>query len=71
MSGTSGFVLPSGTTIADPSANLGLANKQWVDTSIKNYVANYFTSHHYASTESASAVSSKLTNGSFYYKLSK
>lgn len=71
MSGTSGFVLPSGTTIADPSANLGLANKQWVDTSIKNYVNNYFTSHHYASTESASAVSGRLSNGSFYYKLSK
>lgn len=71
MSGTTGFVLPSGTTIADPSANLGLANRQWVNTSIQNYVDTYFTSHHYASTESASAVSSRLSNGSFYYKLSK
>lgn len=71
MSGTTGFALPSGTTIADPSANLGLANKQWVDTNIRNYVDNYFTSRHYASTESASAVSSRLSNGSFYYKLSR
>ena len=53
------------------SANLGLANKQWVDTNIRNYVNDYFTSHHYASTESASAVSGRLENGSFYYKLSK
>ena len=71
MSGTTGFVLPSGTTIADPSANLGLANRQWVNARISAEVSNYFTSHHYASTEEASAVSSKLANGSFYYKLSK
>ena len=71
MSGTSGFVLPSGTTIADPSANLGLANRQWVNSRISTEVSNYFTSHHYASTEEASAVSSRLANGSFYYKLSR
>ena len=71
MSGTSGFVLPSGTTIADPSANLGLANRQWVNSRITTEVSNYFTSHHYASTEEASAVSSRLANGSFYYKLSQ
>jgi hypothetical protein len=71
LTGVAGFVLPSGTTIADPSANLGIANKQWVNTRIKNEIDNYHANFHYVGTSSAESAMQGKENGSFYYKLSQ
>ena len=70
MSGASGFVLPSGTTIADPSTNLGLANRQWVTSQINTAISNYHAEFHYVGTAAASSAMAGKENGSFYYKLS-
>lgn len=70
MSGTLGFVLPSGTTIADPSANLGLANRQWVNARITAEINNYHAGKHITGTSDANTALSGKENGSFYYKLS-
>ena len=71
MSGTTGFTLPSGTTIADPSANLGLTNRQWVNTAIANAINNYHANKHIVNTVDASTALSGKENGTFYYKLSQ
>ena len=71
MSGTSGFVLPSGTTIADPSANLGLTNRQWVNTAISNAINDYHVGKHITGTADANTALSGKANGTFYYKLSQ
>lgn len=71
MSGTTGFVLPSGTTIADPSANLGLTNRQWVNTAINNAINNYHAGKHITGTADANSALSGKANGTFYYKLSQ
>lgn len=70
LSGASGFVLPSGTTIADPSSNLGLANKQWATNYVDTYVADYFSKMHFTGTSAADTAMEGKPNGSFYYKLS-
>lgn len=70
MSGTTGFVLPSGTTIADPSANLGLANRQWVNTAIVNAINDYHANKHIVNTVDANTALDGKENGTFYYKLS-
>lgn len=71
MSGTTGFVLPSGTTIADPSANLGLTNRQWVNTAITNAINDYHAGKHITGTADANSALSGKANGTFYYKLSQ
>lgn len=71
MSGTTGFALPSGTTIADPSANLGLANRQWVLNQISNKINDYHADYHYTGTAAAATAMANKPNGSFYYKLSQ
>ncbi len=71
MSGATGFTLPSGTTIADPSANLGLANRQWVLNQISNKINDYHADYHYTGTAAASTAMANKPNGSFYYKLSQ
>ena len=70
LSGASGFVLPSGTTIADPSSNLGLSNRQWVTSYVNTYVADYFSRMHFTGTSAAETAMAGKPNGSFYYKLS-
>ena len=71
MSGTTGFTLPSGTTIADPSANLGLTNRQWVNTAITNAINDYHAGKHITGTADANSALSGKANGTFYYKLSQ
>lgn len=71
MTGTQGFVLPSGTTIADPNAALGLANKQWVETYVGNSISDYHANFHYVGTADAETAMAGKDNGSFYYKLSQ
>lgn len=71
FTGVSGFQLPNGSTISDPSANLGIANRQWVNTQITNAINNYHANYHYVGTASASTAMSGKANGSFYYKLSQ
>lgn len=69
LAGVSGFLLPSGTTISDPSSNLGLANKQWAETYVKNYVDTHFEEYHFTGTIDAPTALSAKPNGAFYYKL--
>lgn len=71
FSGASGFVLPSGTTIADPSSNLAVANRQWVTNRIETRLTEFYNAHHYVGTTAASTAMSGKENGSFYYKLSQ
>ena len=71
MSGTSGFVLPSGTTIADPSSNLALANRQWVNARIADEINNYHAGKHITGTADANSALNGRPNGTFYYKLSQ
>lgn len=70
FSGVSGFQLPNGSTISDPSANLGIANKQWVNTQITNAINDYHANMHLVGTAAASTALSGKPNGTFYYKLS-
>lgn len=71
LTGVAGFVLPSGTTIADPSATLGIANKQWVTALIDNKITTYHSNYHYTGTTDATTAMADKENGSFYYKLSQ
>ena len=69
LSGVTGFTLPSGTTIADPSTATGIANKQWVETLIGDRITQYHADYHYVGTDQASVAMAGKENGSFYYKL--
>ena len=71
LTGVTGFQLPSGTTISDPSANLGLANKQWVTTQINNAITDYHSQKHITGTSDAATALNGKPNGTFYYKLSQ
>ena len=71
LSGVTGFTLPSGTTIADPSTATGIANKQWVETLIGDSITNYHAQFHYVGTAQPSVAMDGKENGSFYYKLSQ
>ena len=71
FSGASGFTLPSGTLIADPSSNTGIANRQWVLSQITTAVNNYHANKHITGTADANSALSGKENGTFYYKLSQ
>lgn len=67
FSGVSGFQLPNGCTISDPSANLGIANKQWVTTLVNNSIDAFYARKHVTGT--ATPTSSSIEKNAYYYKL--
>ena len=67
FSGVSGFQLPNGCTISDPSANLGIANKQWVTTTVNNAIDAFYARKHVTGT--ATPTSSSIEKNAYYYKL--
>jgi hypothetical protein len=69
LSGAFAFQLPNGCTIANPSSNLAVANKQWVENYVTSSIDTYHANRHKTGTASVSSVS--LQNGDFYYKLSQ
>lgn len=71
LTGVSGFTLPSGTTVADPTTALELANQQWVKTYVEGVRDKYHSDYHTVSTEAASVALADKPDGAFYYKISK
>lgn len=63
------FTLPSGSLIgANPSANMGIAAKKWVEDLIGSKITDYHSSYHHNGTGDASTAMNNKPNNSYYYK---
>ena len=63
------FTLPSGTLMAaNPSANMGIAAKKWVEDLIASKITDYHSNYHYNGTGDASSAMKNKPNNSYYYK---
>lgn len=63
------MALPQGTTIQDPTTDLGVANRSYVDKKVAAYTADYFGKKHIVGTGEAAQVMETAENDSFYFKI--